>query len=293
MEVSTVSPVSTSTVWQRITNYQLVRLILVMSVIGFSFFLTRKLLRLEPLVELHKHLKYAIATCVVLGVYVLYVKLIERRQLTELAWRDCARQLATGFIFGAVLFCVIVAVIALFGGYTITGWNAASLMLPSLFSFFFVALLEELVSRAIVFRIVEASLGSWLALLISAILFGAAHISNPSASWFSSLAIAVEAGLLLGAAFMLTRNLGFCIGIHWAWNFVQGGVFSISVSGEKNEGWIQSASQGSVWLTGGEFGAEASLAALVLATSAGLMILMLAIKRGQIVQPFWHSKRAQ
>ncbi|WP_369812159.1 CPBP family intramembrane glutamic endopeptidase [Mycobacterium tuberculosis] len=44
-------------------------------------------------------------------------------------------------------------------------------------------------------------------------------ITNPGATWFSSVAIAVEAGILLGAAYMLTRRLWLAIGIHAAWNF--------------------------------------------------------------------------
>ncbi len=280
------------TLWRRITSYQLVRLLLVCSAIGLSFFLTRMVLRLEPLAALPKDVKYAILTCVMLAVYAIYVKVIEQRKLTELAWREGARHTLLGFACGALLFCLIVAVIALLGGYSITGWNSASVLASSLFSFFFVAVLEELVSRAIIFRIIEAALGSWLALLISALLFGAAHISNPNAGWFSSFAIAIEAGILLGAAFMLTRNLGFCVGIHWSWNFVQGGVFSIAVSGEKAQGWIQSTSQGPAWLTGGEFGAEASLVALLLATTAGVLILRIAIKRQQLIKPFWKRQQA-
>lgn len=276
--------------WQRITSYQLIRLIIVLSAISLTFVLVRKLLRLDPFFAFDKDLKYALLTCAILGVYALYVKLIEQRKLSELAWREGGQQLILGFAGGAILFAAVVAVLALCGAYTITGWNSPSLMVYSLSSFFFVAVLEEVVSRAILFRIVEASLGSWLALLISALLFGAAHISNPNASWFSSLAIAIEAGILLGAAFMLTRNLGFCVGIHWAWNFVQGGVFSIAVSGEKTVGWIQSTSQGPVWLTGGEFGAEASAVALIMATSAGIALLAMAIKRKQLLPPFWRRQ---
>ena len=72
--------------------------------------------------------------------------------------------------------------------------------------------------------------GSFSYLLWTA-LFGALHIMNPGATWFSSVAIAVEAGILLGAAYMLTRQLWLSIGIHAAWNFTQGWVFSVPVSG--------------------------------------------------------------
>lgn len=278
--------------WRRVTRYQVVRLVIAICIIGLSFFIAQKLLRLEVVKWLHRDLKYALMSCMVVLSYIGYVKWIERRELTELGLRPGIRDLMAGFLTGAILFATIVGVIAVAGGYQIIGWNSVAVLGPSLFMFFFVAVFEELVSRAVLFRIIEASLGSWLALFISAGLFGMAHISNPNASWFSSLAIAIEAGILLGAAFMLTRNLGFCIGIHWAWNFVQGGVFSIAVSGEKSEGWIRSTNIGPIWLTGGEFGAEASLVALVMATSTGIALLLLAYRRGQWLRPFWRTTPA-
>ena len=63
--------------------------------------------------------------------------------------------------------------------------------------------------------------GLWGALGISALIFGFAHMINPSASIWSSVAIAIEAGVLLGAAYKYTNSLWFPIGIHWAWNFTR------------------------------------------------------------------------
>ena len=64
------------------------------------------------------------------------------------------------------------------------------------------------------FRIVEEGLGTWWALAISALLFGAIHIANPGATLWSSAAIAIEAGLLFGLLYHVTRSLPLCMGVH-------------------------------------------------------------------------------
>lgn len=93
------------------------------------------------------------------------------------------------------------------------------------------------------------------------------HMITPNATIWSSIAIAIEAGLLLGAAFKCAKSLWLPIGIHWAWNFTQGNVFGFSVSGhEKEESILDAVTTGPSYLTGGEFGPEASIIALLLGT---------------------------
>ena len=92
---------------------------------------------------------------------------------------------------------------------------------------------EELLFRGILFRWIEEFGGSWAALAVTSALFGLAHIFNPGATWFSSFAIAVEAGVLLGGAYMLTRNLWLAMGLHAGWNFTQGEIFDVPVSGTR------------------------------------------------------------
>ena len=74
---------------------------------------------------------------------------------------------------------------------------------------------------------------------MTSVLFGLAHIMNPNATWFSSFAIAVEAGLLLGGAYMLTRSLWLPMGLHAAWNFTQGEIFDVPVSGIDEHGLVE------------------------------------------------------
>jgi len=123
-------------------------------------------------------------------------------------------------------------------------------------------------------------------------LFGAAHLANPNATVFAAAAIALEAGLMLGGSYLLTRRLWLPIGIHAAWNFTQGWVFSVPVSGgDAPLGLLITRRIGPDWLTGGDFGLEASAVAMVLATLAGVLLLVLTQRRGRFVAPMWRQTK--
>lgn len=213
---------------------------------------------------------------------------VERREDAELALAGAGRELVQGLAAGFVLFCSVVAITIALGGMKITAINGIgqlwALLAMAIGSGFF----EELIFRGILFRQIEAMLGSWAALAATSALFGASHLANPGATWFAAFAIAVEAGIMLGAAYMLTRRLWLAIGIHIGWNFTQGWVFSAPVSGgAAPKGLLPTSREGPEWLTGGAFGLEASVVALVLATLLGLVLLWRAAAAGQVRRPSW------
>jgi hypothetical protein len=150
---------------------------------------------------------------------------------------------------------------------------------------------EELFFRGILFRWIEEFGGSWAALLLTSVFFGAAHLMNPNATPIAAFGIAIEAGVLLGAAYMLTRSLWLPIGLHAAWNFTQGFIFDIPVSGLDEHGLVEAKLTGPAILSGGGFGLEASAFAMVIATAAGVWLLWLAIRKGELVQPWWVRRR--
>ena len=203
-----------------------------------------------------------------------------------------ARQIGIGLLVGALLFSAVVAVAAALGVYRITGWGYFAGVLPILIGSALVpAFAEEVVFRGILFRWIEEFAGTWAALATSSAFFGAAHLLNPGATWFSSFAIAVEAGLLLGGAYMLTRSLWMPIGLHAAWNFTQGGIFGVPISGHASAGLVRAELQGPEVLSGSGFGLEASVIAIVIASTAGASLVVLAARRGALVQPWWVRRR--
>ena len=177
---------------------------------------------------------------------------------------------------------------ALFGVYTIVGPGDTRELVKDLIGMtILAAFMEEMLFRGILFRWIEEFGGSWAALLITSALFGLAHSQNPNATWFSSFAIAVEAGLLLGGAYMLTRSLWMPIGLHAAWNFTQGSILGVPVSGNEAHGIFQAKLSGPVILSGGPFGLEASVIALAVCTAAGAWFVWIAVGRGELVRPYW------
>jgi membrane protease YdiL (CAAX protease family) len=206
----------------------------------------------------------------------------------ELALRRLAPDGALGLIAGAVLFSAVVGVLWLLGSYHVVAVHPDTHWLLALVTVGLGAGIgEEIVCRGVLYRIVEEGLGSWIALLFSALFFGAAHLHNPGATLWAGLAIAIEAGILLGLIYLVTRSLWVCIGLHAAWNFVQGTVYGIPVSGTTADGWLVSTRSGPDWLSGGAFGAEASVVALVLCSLVSSALLAIALRRGNLVPPRW------
>jgi len=223
----------------------------------------------------------------VLGVYAGYVRLIERRAVVELGRRGAALEFVSGWLLGTALFGVTMLILWSMGAWTVVGMNPWSALAYPLAGSLMQGCGEEILLRAILFRIVEESLGSRIALGLSAVIFGLLHAFNPGATAISSIAIALSGGILLGAAFMYTRRLWLAIGLHAAWNFTQGGIFGASVSGTEAQGLLAGRFHGSNLVTGGHFGPEASIVALLVALAAGAICIDQARRRGHVVRAFW------
>lgn len=229
----------------------------------------------------------SLVAAVFLIAYYGFGRLVEHRAVSDLALKGAALELAAGLAIGAVLFSTVVAVIALLGGYQVIGSQPASVLVPIIGLSIVSGVTEEIMLRGLFFRILEGWLGSWIALILSAALFGALHLGNPNATPIAGIAIAVEAGVMLAAIYMVTRRLWAAIGVHAAWNFTQGGIFGIPVSGIEVNGILRPRITGPELLTGGDFGAEASLPAMLIATAFGIGLLVVAARRGQVIKPFW------
>lgn len=222
-----------------------------------------------------------------------FFRYLDRDGARLFARRGWAKELLAGIAAGTLIFSTVVALVTLLGGYEVTGRSGLGTLWEPLAGAALIAgSTEELLFRGILFRYIEKAAGSWIALALTSALFGLAHLFNPGATWFSSFAIAVEAGILLGAVYMLTRRLWAAMGLHAAWNFTQGWIFGLPVSGgHGGVGLLNGRLTGSELLTGGDFGLEASLPAVLVATTAGVAILALAIRKGALVPPMWARGR--
>ena len=229
---------------------------------------------------------YLVAMVACLG-YAAYVRLIERRAVTELGRSGAVIEFLTGASIGAALAAATVGVLVVLGMYRVVGLNSPVVCILPLALGVLAGIVEEILMRLIVFRIAEEWFGSWIALMLSAALFGYLHFGNPGATIASSAAIGLEAGVLLAAAFLLTRRLWLAAGIHAAWNFTQSGIFAIAGSGVRGKGLFLPQVAGPKWLTGGATGVEASVVAVLFCTAAAVVILIRAIRRKRVIGPNW------
>ena len=216
--------------------------------------------------------------------YLVLVKLIERRRMRECALATLPAFGGGGLSTGTILFSIVVGVLWLLGVYHVVGINPNVNWLPQLLvAGIGAGIGEEIVMRGVLFRIVEEGCGTWIAVAVSALFFGGAHIFNPGATLWSSAAIAIEAGVMLALLYHVTRSLWACMGLHASWNIMQGTVYGIPVSGGAADGWLVSYRTGPAWLSGGAFGAEASVVALLVCSLFTAVLVTVALRRGSIV----------
>jgi len=139
---------------------------------------------------------------------------------------------------------------------------------------FLSALVEELIYRGYAFQRLMEAVGPTSATLLMALYFGLQHWHNPGHSFVSTFIIFLS-GILLAVAYIRTRALWLVWGLHFAWNFSEGVLFGLPVSGfTRFSTVLQTDTTGPVWLTGGDFGPEAAYFT-VLVLIAAIIVLVL------------------
>lgn len=274
--------------WLRILQFAPIRLVLLGVPLFFCMGLGNTFLdqyKASPIMAV-----VAVAGMIALAmwVYVGFARYIEHREPSDLALSPGLRELGIGMLVGSGLYTAGVLILMVLDFARIEGMNPVSIMFPAIAMALSSGFLEEMLFRGVLFRIVEEWLGSWASVVISSVVFGFVHLMNPAATLTGAIFISIEAGLLLAAAYMLTRRLWLGIGFHIAWNYTQSAVFGGIVSGGVFEpGLFTTVITGHELITGGSFGLEASLIPCILATSTGAYLAYKAVQRGHLVLPFW------
>lgn len=237
-------------------------------------------------------LGYACAALATLAAYVWMVRRVDGRSLESagLTPRGVFSETGIGLLIGGGVFSAVIGMMRAVGVYHVAGTNPHFRPFVPLALFLFIAVFQEVAVRGYVFQTLERRWGTGIALAASTVFFGLAHLGSPmegmsTAQWLVGPAfVGCETGLLFTAAFLLMRRLWLPIGLHWGWNF-----FESSVYGAPNTGaWGDAPNtlfldhfSGPFLLTGGPFGPEASVICLGVGTYAGVLLLRLAIRRGQ------------
>jgi uncharacterized protein len=186
------------------------------------------------------------------------------------------KELYLGGLVGSALMLVPALILWIFG-WVDWQWNPAgfSTFMSIVLLFAGVAVAEELLFRGFIFQRLIAGLGQWPAQLILAGYFLLTHLNNPGMTGDVKILAGINiflASIMFGLAFIRTKSLATPLGLHFMANLVQGGVLGFGVSGTDQSGLLKPTFAGiPEWLTGGQFGLEASVPGLL------FVILMLAV----------------
>ena len=266
---------------QKVINFPLTRIILAILFIGLGVILLQVVINLvvnivpadNPVVSI---VLTVLAILVAYLAYAAYVRLIEKRPVQELEGSGALRELGLGLLLGLGVFTLIIVILWILGVYRVSGVNSWLVLFPALAANVPSGFIQEIIFRGVIFRITEERLGPWWALGISSVLFGIIHVLSAGATVQSVIAITLEAGVLLGAAYLLTHRLWLPIGIHVAWDLANDGIFgtgAAGISGESITGILQAALSGPAILSGGSAGVEASLVSVVVLLAVSIYML--------------------
>jgi len=207
----------------------------------------------------------------------------ERRDVTELSTTGLLSQSLIGFSVSTLCISLIIVILFALGYFKVLSTNNASTLLLLLAFFTTLSVFEEVIFRGIIYRITEESLGTNLALIISALLFGLAHLPNENANAISVIS-AASGGILAGLLLSMTKRLWFPIFFHAGWNWAQASL-GVAVSGmEELPNFIESRLEGPELITGGAFGPENSIITVVLVLVLSGVFYYLTLRRGNVIR---------
>jgi len=226
-----------------------------------------------------------------LTVIVFLLRYFEKRG-TDAIWlpfdRPAWRLTAIGTVLGAIPICLILG-LAMLAGYgtvapgTLTVTGLATALLPTLMAAFLFAGWEELVLRGYLLRQLSLGFNPLAAVIITGVVFGLLHSGNPGANWQGVLYTAIG-GTLMALLVFRYGSLWLMIGYHFGWNATASGIFGLELSGlDEQVSVFASTLSGPDWLTGGDYGFEASLPAVVIE----LLVLSVVLFTGR--KPGLHS----
>ena len=200
------------------------------------------------------------------GLFLLWVKFFEQRPIVTLGFYkdNWKKELLKGFGLGLLLFSIVMLILILTGSYQLVGTTFT----PYAFGFVLLTIpfwliqggTEELVTRGWLLPVMAEKSNKIIAIVVSSSLFGLLHMFN-SGFTMQSLINLILFGVLETFYIIKTDNLWGAAGIHGAWNFAQGNIFGVLVSGSTTGSSLLQFAPGSGpdWLTGGSFGAAGAI----------------------------------
>lgn len=200
-------------------------------------------------------------------------RVLERRSFGSVGFRvhrGWSRDFGLGSLMGAASLAIAIGIAVTAGALSFEVQTRSGVQIARsfmmVFLFFLVAgATEELIFRGFPFQALVHNLGGAMSVIITSVLFGLAHLSNPNASAFSTINT-ILAGVWLGLAYLMTRSLWLATALHCSWNFAMVVVFGLPVSGLtmfSSLAWLRGSIGSPFWISGGSYGPEGGVAATV------------------------------
>ena len=220
--------------------------------------------------------------------YIFLFRFYEQRRIRELSPEKFIGSAVIGSVTGILLQALFILVICLAGTFSVVHVNPVSTLIKP-FAFALTAgFVAEIMIIGIVFRILEEQTGTKIALLIFIMLFVILHINVKGATAITVTATAMQAGFMIPAAYVFSRSLWLPVFLHFGWDFAEPGIFgAINSSSSLTHGLLTSKIAGNPLLTGGEAGPQESLQALLLCLVLGIIFLILAKRKNNMINSRW------
>lgn len=278
---------------QKILHFFLVKMIIgvavIVGVVALIELLRKVSLDKTNLTDSTKNIIVAVLEAIfVVSAYILLFRTYEKRQVKELSASSFAKNAGIGFGIGMLMQSIFIFIIYLVGTYSVIRVNPVSTLITP-FAFAMTAgFVAEILIVGVVFRLLEEQSGTFIAMVIFVILFAVLHINTKGATFVSVGATAVQAGFMLPAAYVFSRNLWLPIFLHFSWDFAEPGIFgAINPSTSEAQGLFTSRIAGSPLITGGQTGPQDSIQSLILCSLIGVFFLLLAKRKNYLLKPKW------
>jgi membrane protease YdiL (CAAX protease family) len=245
---------------RKVLHFPLTRIVIGVVVCGFAMLATNGILKsvLKPEGDITRIIRWSLSITALLAAYTFLFRRYEDREVTELSKTNLLKESLLGLSISAVCVSMVIFVLYIMRYYEVLSVNPVTILWLSLLFYLTAAVLEETIFRGILYRIVEESLGTNWALILSALFFGLIHIPNEHANAVSVVS-AIAGGLLLGLMFSLTRRLWLPIAFHAGWNWALASYGTVVSGIEDMPTFLQIRMNGPEWITGGSFGPENSI----------------------------------
>ncbi|WP_075341074.1 CPBP family intramembrane glutamic endopeptidase [Tenacibaculum agarivorans] len=274
---------------KKIVNYPITRIVLgigicLLVLIGFQNFISKPIFQsLIVSKEISDLIINYVSVAVLLTTYYYLFQFYEKRKITELSRKYLFSELGGGFLLGFFILSIVILILHLLGYYKILSFSGFTYFLGS-FSFLVIAaLIEEIFFRAILYRILENWIGTYIALAIISVVFELPHIFNDNVTVLS-----VVLGLLFGFAhgimYTYSKRIWLPFAFHLGWNFAQP-FYGSNLSGIDSVGSVFKAEfTGPKLITGTiNYGIEDSILSIFLLLIVCIVFFYLSVKESKII----------